>query len=441
MERTSRLAACAAAACVTGAMLIGCSPAVSPSGGLTPQRAAGPHGAHSGFDAQSKQSFTHYYMIELGTLGGSASVANSINDRGWVSGISRVRGNAAVHAVLWVEGQKVNLGTLGGPNSGVGWPVKNDRGEIVGISDLAQTDPLAENFCGFGSPNLCAGFRWANNVMTALPTLGGNNSFAAAANDAGQIVGFAENGVHDSSCGAPQVLDYDAAIWKSNGRPRTLPPVSGDTVSQAVAINHAGAAVGASGPCGPPNNLGYGTAHAVLWRQSGKPVDLGNLGGTTGNYATAINDRGDVAGQSVLSGNTTYHAFLWHYGDMSDLGTLPGDVLSEALGLNNEEQAVGYSCDASGDCRGFVWQNGAMNDLNLLVPHSHLYVIYAGDINDHGWIAGQAVNVKTGKASAILLIPANGNGATRAAPAGTVVLPKNVRRQLRQRHGFRFFIE
>lgn len=33
-------------------------------------------------------------------------------------------------------------GTSGGANSAVSWPVKNDRGEIVGISETADLDPL-----------------------------------------------------------------------------------------------------------------------------------------------------------------------------------------------------------------------------------------------------------------------------------------------------------
>ncbi len=442
MNRISRLAGYAASLCAIAAMLTGCNNGAGSTAGFTPLGTVGTSGAGSALGPQSTMSaqgkgITHYYMVDLGTLGGTASAANSVNNRGWIAGLSKLAGDTKVHAILWVDGKKVNLGTLGGPNSAVGWPVKNVRGELAGFSDVAQTDPLAENFCGFGSPNLCAGFTWKNNVLTPLTTLGGNNSFAAAVNDAGQVVGFAETAARASTCGAPQVLDYYATIWRPDGHPRVLPPLNGDTVSQAVAINNAGAAVGASGPCGPPNNIGYGTAHALLWRSSGQPTDLGTLGGTTANIATAINDKGEIVGQSALTGNPTYHAFRWN-GAMMDLGTLPGDTLSEALGLNNKKQIVGYSCGASG-CRGFIWQNGAMTDLNLLVPHSHLYVMSAGDINDSGWIVGQALDVKTGRAPAVVLIPAG--GAFAGGNASKVTLPDSVRRQLLQHRGFRFFIQ
>ncbi|MEO6913055.1 MAG: hypothetical protein ABI182_03415, partial [Candidatus Baltobacteraceae bacterium] len=377
------------------------------------------------------QNVTHYYVVNLGTLGGSAGAGNSINNAGWASGLSKPGAGTNLHATLWIGGHAVDLGTLGGPNSGVGWPVKNTRGELVGISDLAQTDPLNEHFCGFGSPNLCAGFEWKNYTLTPLPTLGGNNSFAAGANDSGNIAGFAETATHDAACGAPQVLDYYATIWNANGRPRELAPENGDAISQAVSINNNGAAAGASGDCGPPNNNGFGTNHALKWRPDGTPVDLGTLGGTLSNIGTAVNDNGDVIGQSGLPGNTAYHAFFWRHGAMTDLGTLPGDLTSEALGLNIRNQVTGYSCDVNFNCRGFISQHGTMTDLNLLVSNSQLYIVYAGDINDRGWIVGQAVDMSNGTAPAVLLIPAQGAFTPSMRIASKIALPESIRLQMR----------
>ena len=84
---------------------------------------------------------------------------------------------------------------------------------------------------------------------------------------------------------------------------------------------------------------------------------------------------------------------------MTEPGTLPGDAFSVPFGLNNKGQVVGQSCDASGNCRAFIWQNGSMSDLNLLVPpRSHLYLTYGGDINDSGWIVGYGYDMKSGAA-------------------------------------------
>ena len=89
---------------------------------------------------------------------------------------------------------------------------------------------------------------------------------------------------------------------------------------------------------------------------------------------------------------------------MSDLGTLPGDTNSYADGINDKGQVVGESCNAS-SCRGFIWQNGSMTDLNLLVsPNKNLYVLFGGDINNAGHISGAALDRK-GLERAVVLVP------------------------------------
>ncbi|MGA8473524.1 MAG: hypothetical protein WB681_00520 [Candidatus Cybelea sp.] len=91
---------------------------------------------------------------------------------------------------------------------------------------------------------------------------------------------------------------------------------------------------------------------------------------------------------------------------MTDLGTLPGDMFSVAFGINNKGQVVGQSCNASGACRAFIWQKGAMTDLNLLVPpDSRLYLTYGGDINDRGWVVGYGYDRKSGRNPAFLALP------------------------------------
>src|SRR4051812_14491855 len=79
---------------------------------------------------------TKYQVIELPDLGAS-SQANSINNRGWVAGGVNLPGGAYTEATAWIDGSLVRLGTLGGPNSLVGWPVDNNDGAIAGISETA----------------------------------------------------------------------------------------------------------------------------------------------------------------------------------------------------------------------------------------------------------------------------------------------------------------
>ena len=208
----------------------------------------------------------------------------------------------------------------------------------------------------------------------------------------------------DPNCIPPQVLDYEAVIWgPKKGEIHELPAFSGDSVAAAFAINDNGQVVGESGSCGSGPGLSPIYIHAVLW-QNGSVTDLGNLGGVMNNVANAINDGGQVVGGSDLPGDTTGHAFLWtKHNGMQDLGTLPGDFSSFAIGINNEGQVVGQSCDHSGNCRAFLWQNGVMTDINTLItPGSSLYLVSGNDINDEGDIVGQAFDQSSGDSPGFL---------------------------------------
>ncbi len=344
-----------------------------------------------------------YRVTHLAHLGGTVSRGNSLDDRGLAAGYSNLPGDQKRHAAVWFHGLTFDLGTLGGPNSSVAWPVDNNRGLIVGISQTATPEPLGENWscAAFFPPATatgytCLGFAWEDGVMKALPTLGGNNGYAAGANDRGEVVGWAENTVHDPTCTPPQVLQFLPVVWEPRrDRLRELPLLPGDSSGAATAINARGQVVGISGAC--DQAVGRRTAkHAVLW-ENGRAIDLGDLGAGTWNTPTAINQRGDVAGFASLPSsdpdNPPLRAFLWtRRGGIRDLGTLPGDVSSQATGINERRQVVGSSCAADGSCRAFLWEDGEMKDLNDLVPGSTGVLINGQDINERGEITGRAID-------------------------------------------------
>ena len=93
---------------------------------------------------------------------------------------------------------------------------------------------------------------------------------------------------------------------------------------------------------------------------------------------------------------------------MRDLGTLPGDSASLALGINDKGEVVGASLDASFNPRAILWENGPMTDLNTLVAAnpSGLYLLIAESINSSGEIAGLAVT-RTGELHGFLATPAD----------------------------------
>lgn len=359
---------------------------------------------------------THYVVKALSTLGGTQSVGEAITERGWISGAANLNGDSTQHGALWRDLRITDLGTLGGPSSRVVGGVKNEHGLVAGGSETASPDPLGEAVCsnfvaGFsGQPLICLGFVWQDGVMTALPTLGGNNGFAfGGVNNRGQIAGFAENSTQDADCPPsqvpPQVLDFEAVVWgPRSGQIRELPPYAGDTVGIATEINDHGQAVGVTGLC---SALSTQITHAVLW-QDGSAIDLGNLGSRLFNWAYTINERGQVAGAAGVTGDATWHAFFWENGVMRDLGVLPGDLMSQSNGMNNKGQVVGTSCvDKFFDnCRAFIWQGGVMTDLNDLIPrNSSLQLVIANDINDRGEIAGYAIDLATGAGPGFVAFP------------------------------------
>ncbi len=411
--RISITAVNAPVALAAAAVLSGCGSGVS-SSSFAPSASTQQSITQSGSSERSKGRVPRYRLVTLDSLGGSVSFAININNNGQASGTSLLIGNQIEHAQIWEHPPRtIDLGTLGGPNSGIFQYNHGTPGQFVGWSETTNIDPFDENFCGFGTSHVCLGFSWQHGKMRSLPTLGGNNDNTNDVNARGQMAGAAETSTKDPSCSPPHVLDYLGVIWQPNGKITTLPPYSGDTVSYAYTITQSGRdAVGNSGSCAAP------AGHALLW-QDASPTNLGSLGGSV-NIALDVNNRGQIIGNSNLSGDMATHTFLWQRGTMSDLGTLPGDVDSFAGGINDRGQVVGESCDASGNCRGFLWQKGSMTDLNTLIPPSkNLNVLFGGNINDRGEIVGATVN-EQGLESAVVLVP----GETRDALPNGVSAPK-----------------
>ena len=390
------------------------------------------------------QQFRHYTVVDLGTLGGSFSLAYGINDNGQIDGSSTLPGDNVVHSFLYTHGAMTDLGTLGGANS-ESFANLNNAIQVAGAAETSVTDPNNENFCSFGTNLICLGFVWQNGIMTPLSTLGGNNGQAAAINNRGQVAGYSETAIADPNCPAPQVLQFRPTLWTA-GQARALPLHPGDSEGAAFWINNQGETVGASGSCAPYDPryaLPLQPRHALLWRQGVPPIDLGNLGGRINNAGFAINDMEQVVGASDLPGDTVQHAFLWQKGVMTDLGTLTGDVVSAACAINNKGQVSGVSIDASGqNLRAFLWQNGVMVDLNTLIPpNSPLYLLHGFGINSQGQIVGFALQTSTGEIHGFLATPisAVGNLAIVSPTAEGEVgatskfaLPENARKQLQK---------
>lgn len=407
----------------------------------------------AGGDVPSGADELHYHVTNLAPIGAAPAWANSINNFGWVAGQSRLTGGAVQRATLWRPGSATgrDLGTLGGIHSSVLWPVKNVRGVISGIAETGELDPLSERWsCSRFFPVrtglVCRGFVWRDGEMRALPTFGGPNGFATGTNNFLQTVGWAESALLDPTCSAvdEQYRQFRAVLWgPGRNQLRQLPPLPGHAASAATAINDRGQVVGISGRC--DRAFGRHTAiSAVLW-ENGMPTDIGNLGGVAWNTPMAINLRGDIVGFSNVDpadgGAFAAHGFLKLRGrPIQALLPLPGDVYSQALGINEWRQVVGLSCsEGFASCRAFLWQNDVMRNLNDLAPGYGDHLYSANDINDFGQITGEAIEQGTGasvpfKARPLLF----GFRALERANSGMRPrLPESARRQLMARFGIR----
>jgi len=371
-------------------------------------------------------SEARYEVIKLPSLGGSQSRGMAINRQGWVAGWSN-QADGTRRAVLWKNGVITSLGTLGGPSSAVPWIGLNDAGVVTGISHTNREDPLDEDWAcelvGFlpqSTDLICRGFVWQGGPLRELPTLGGNHGFATGINNAGQIVGWAETPLLDRTCSqsSAQKLRFRAVLYDLNGgsdekiKPRVLIPYPGDATSAATAINDDGLAVGISGDC--DQGVGrFSARHAVLWENSGRVIEIPNLGGTSWHTPMDINGQGDVVGFSNPDepgdeiGDFIARAFYWPYGaaTATDLRTLPGDAVSEAFAINSHRQVVGISFGGTSGPRAFIWEGGDLIDLNDLVDIAPDVLLSAQDINDAGQITGRVLDAATGQVMAFIANP------------------------------------
>jgi probable HAF family extracellular repeat protein len=368
-----------------------------------------------------------YTLVDLGVVGGAGGPNHITNNDISVGSVQGSDGND--HAVIYFDQHIIDISKpgLGGANSlAFG---NNPWGEVVGGANIANVDPKKEDFCGFQAVGIatatasCRPFLWWDGQMTALPTLDnnhGNNGFAAAINDFGEVAGAAENTTpgcptQNPAASLNQYYQYKPVLWRHHAI-EELVTVGGDPVGTAVAINNHGEAVGTTGTCGAASFVvGYyiNPLHAVLWEKDGTPIDLKSLGGNEssalGNAAKDINSRGHVVGFSSLSDNVTINAFLWtrEAGKMKALVPIKGVANSIAIALNDSDEVVGSSINSAfTSMTATIWKQGVPADLNTLIPaNSSLYLIFGCSINSRGEILGLATNLAGTVYHAYELIP------------------------------------
>jgi probable HAF family extracellular repeat protein len=253
-------------------------------------------------------------MLDLGVLGGQLSGATGINDTGEVVGSFQTHkrmwrafrwnatagmlpleppAGAVIECAVGINNRGQILGStyLREANLAYLWDPQGGWQDLGRLPSFTDTYPVAINgvgqVCGNAGINpgdvtaVYRAFRWTSGRMEALPLLGSQNSEAAALNDAGHVVGDAddEDGIR-------------AVLWGPAGAVmslRTLPGYRERT--SASGINNRGQIVGSA------NRIPE--YRALLW-QEGRMYDLNQCippgSGWELRHANAINDQGEIIG-------------------------------------------------------------------------------------------------------------------------------------------------
>jgi probable HAF family extracellular repeat protein len=312
----------------------------------------------------SKAHTAAYSFTSLGASGGTDSSANAINNAGVVAGWARTAAGQA-HATVWDGPKATDLGTLGGDFS-IAHDI-NDAGQVVGEAYRADTFSRHATI-------------WNGTKATELGALEGVQSSAKAINNAGQVAGWAE------VVGG----ENHAALWNGAQVKDLGERYQGDT--SAEDINEAGQVVG---------NM---FATGILWTGSNS-TQLG-LQGASFTGANAINESGQIVGSYTYLGNDDEGFPQFDYGAAKWNGTAGVylDAGGDALAINDAGVSVG-----SLNGHAVLWNDTTPIDLNSLVDKSKVplgwMLTNATDINNKGWIVGEATELSTGLTHAFVLSP------------------------------------
>ena len=289
----------------------------------------------------------------------STQALGGINNSGQVSGTVRGLDNQ-VHAVRYeADGSLIEVGSFSDGMASIASSIAED-GRVIG---------MAYARIGSNPPSISARpFVSGKSGLVDLCPVDIQNGLVYAINSSGLAVG--------GGC-----IPGMRAISMKDGVVTDLGTLGGST-SLAFSVNASGQIVGSSDTTTP------NVRHAFLY-QNGAMTDLGPILGTTGSsYAGDINAVGQIAGSAAPMGEGP-RAFIYDTRDNSiiDLGALPGTTIRGTMAINASGQVVGSSGD-----RAFLYRDGAMIDLNTLLPANSGWVLKeAVGINDRGQIIGRGM--------------------------------------------------
>jgi len=299
--------------------------------------------------------------IDLGTLGGNSTTPRALNNGGQVVGTS-VAADGQAHPFVWEAGTMRELPLL--PGTRPGFPFPEIGGDAQAISNTGLIAGLSYN--RYDARLVLWDSAGVHDL--AAPTAQGDPIARSA-----RVIRLTDDGdvlativIHN---GAPPTT-YPV-LWQGGVAHRLPPLQSWDDRYEATAMNSREQVVGTARNAYSYQGDPY--RHPVRWDNSAIQ-DLGVFGRTgdvaycsphpfpycSDGRATDINDRGDVVGTSTDTNNVA-RPFLWHDGQLQDLGVLPGEN-TFVVGINDRGQVAGYGGPWPAPWeggQGWVWDGSA----------------------------------------------------------------------------------
>jgi probable HAF family extracellular repeat protein len=247
--------------------------------------------------------------------------AMSVNDASQVVGFSF--GASGIRAFLY-DGAVHELGVPDGWTSSYAHGINDGTPRLV-VGAVERSAPYAREAAVWTVTDVGGGY--AIVASGALTGLGGTRSEAFGVNEAGTVVGGAEN-----AAGQQRPVRWAAGTLI----PADLGVLAGHANGYAWGINAAGTIVG--------NSYGSGCGAAVVWAPgAAAPTALPGLGGCNSD-ARSINDAGDIAGYADRRRGGA-RAVIWRPSGsgyaVTELGAIKGSASSIATGLNEPVEVAG----------------------------------------------------------------------------------------------------
>ncbi len=264
---------------------------------------------------------------------------------------------------LWQNGNTIDLNTLpGANNSNLFARAINNNGAIVGGASVSATTGQAA-------------FISDGNTISDLPiTVCNNSTFCSAS-------------VEDINDSGTVAISYQSRGFIQQGDGTTTQVLSARGIFN-IAINNRSQVVASAAFTGGSSVGLIGQAPLVA---AAEPESFYRL---TRSRANDINDAGAIVGSGLVStalSDSALEATLWTNPSTRgvSLGTLGGEN-SEAFGINNSQQIVGFSTLLDNSIRhAFLWEGGELIDLNSLIdPSIGWELTSAFEINNNGDIIG-----------------------------------------------------